>query len=362
MNSVLRQDFAGLAVRLSAYNKRFEGTHFLMTGAAGFIGSYITGFLDYLNREILEKPLTADLLDTFVVGQRRASAPDGLRLRQGDASKGITLSANPDYLIHAAGIASPKHYTRMPVATLEAGCTGTHRMLELAQQTKCRSMLFFSSSEVYGDPDPQNVPTKETYNGNVSTSGPRACYDESKRMGETWSFLYAREYGVPVKIVRPFNVYGPGFHPSDGRVIPNFIENAAMGLPLVVYDRGQHTRTFCYLADAVEAMFHILFSDVLGEAFNIGVDKPEITVSELAQTICELVPRGTSIIYRKPEVSAYSVDNPTRRCADISKLVALTGFQPAYSLRAGLERTLAWYSEEYGTGSHTLIESAGKQS
>lgn len=348
MNSILKEDYTALACSLEKYIGRFEGAHFLVTGAAGFLGAYISGFLGFLNDSVLTKPLTADLLDSFVVGTRKFPAVNGLRLQYGDVSKDITVSANPDYIIHAAGIASPKHYSRMPVETLESGATGTRRMLDLARKVGCRSMLFFSSSEVYGNADPQNIPTKETYNGNVSTSGPRACYDESKRMGETWSFLYAREYHVPVKVIRLFNVYGPGFQQSDGRVVPNFIENVTMGVPLVVHGQGEHTRTFCYIADALDALFRVLFSDYIGEAFNIGNGSPEISVAELAAILCELSPEHISIVHRQPEVCAYVRDDPDRRCPDISKLCALTGFRPQYSLQAGLKRTLAWYSEQYG--------------
>jgi len=354
MNSILREDYAVLADNLREYICHFEEKHFLVTGAAGFLGTYIRGFLDFLISEDLTPRFTADLLDNFVVGKRQPSA-HGLQLQYGDVSKEVTVSRNPDYIIHAAGIASPKHYSRLPVETLESGTTGTRRVLDLARKTTCCGMLFLSSSEVYGNPDPQNVPTKESYNGNVSTSGPRACYDESKRMGETWSFLYAREFHVPVNVVRLFNVYGPGFRRSDGRVIPNFIENIAMGVPVIIHGQGKHTRTFCYIADAVEALFRVLFSDRMGEAFNIGNEGPEVSVAELASILSALAPHPVPVVHRDPELSAYLKDDPDRRCPDISKLRLLTQFRPRYSLQAGLGRTLAWHSEEYGNSENMVL-------
>jgi nucleoside-diphosphate-sugar epimerase len=349
MNSVIREDYASLARRLADQVQSFAGAHVLVTGAAGFIGRYLCGFFDYLNSHVLDRPLTADLLDSFVVGHEPNLLPGTtLRPRFGDVSKRVQLSASPDYIVHAAGVASPKHYARRPVQTLEAGTTGTRRMLDLARRCGCRGMLFFSSSEIYGNPDPQHVPTKETYNGNVSTSGPRACYDESKRLGETWSFLYAREHQVHVKVVRLFNVYGPGFDRGDGRVVPSFIESAATGCPLVVHGRGQHTRTFCYIADACDALLRVLLAERAGEAFNIGADGPELSMGELAALIASLTSTSAPVVYREPEESAYAHDNPGRRCPDISKLRAATGFRPLYSLDAGLARTLAWFAEEYG--------------
>jgi UDP-glucuronate decarboxylase len=181
----------------------------------------------------------------------------------------------------------------------------------------------------------------------VSTSGPRACYDESKRIAETWSFLYARKFGLPVKIVRPFNVYGPGFRAGDGRVIPAFIESGIRRQPLIVHGRGEQTRTFCYIADCADALIRLLFSDYVGEAFNVGVAGPELSIRELATIVADLIPGGAAIRHEAPQLSPYSCGNPSRRCPDISKLLAHTTFQPAYTLRDGLTHTIAWYIEAH---------------
>jgi UDP-glucuronate decarboxylase len=349
MNSVLEQDYVALASRLGNLCARFEGQHVLMTGAAGFIGQYLAGFFAYLNRHVLQQPLTADLLDSFIVGGRpREDDRAPMTARYADVSKRIDTTKSPDYVIHAAGIASPRVYARFPIKTLECGIAGTRRVLRLARKVRSRSLVYFSSSEIYGDPDPSQLPTPETYNGNVSTSGPRACYDESKRIGETWSFLYARTYGLPVKIVRPFNVYGPGFRPGDGRVIPAFIERGMRQQPLIVHGGGANTRTFCYIADFVDALIRLLCSEHNGEAFNVGADGPELSMRDLATIVGGLLPGGASIAYEAPQLAPYACNNPARRCPDISKLLSHTTFRPAYTLRDGLRQTIAWYSEAYG--------------
>jgi UDP-glucuronate decarboxylase len=154
--------------------------------------------------------------------------------------------------LHAAGVASPVYYMRYPLETIDSAVQGTKNLLELARKNKhLESFIFFSSSEIYGDPDPGSVPTPETYHGYVSSVGPRACYDESKRLGETIATVYQQRYDVPVKIVRPFNVFGPGMRHDDRRVIPMFTYEALNGRPLPVHSDGSQTRTFCYITDAI---------------------------------------------------------------------------------------------------------------
>lgn len=357
MNPVLKEDFEGLAQRLSGRFECFEGKRYFITGAAGFLGRYLTSFLDYLNCQVLDRGVSAVLLDNLISGTPiEIQSSDRLRFLQDDVSNVGQLDLELDYVIHAAGIASPCFYSKFPIETLESGTIGTRKMLDLSLRSGCRSMIFFSSSEVYGDPVSDQIPTPETYNGNVSIEGPRSCYDESKRMGETYCFLYAREFGSPVKIVRPFNVYGPGFRLSDGRVIPNFIERGLRGEPLVVHGSGQYTRTFCYIADAMEAMFGVLFSSTHGEAYNIGNPKPEISMLRLAEIVASRLHSADGVRFEQPELEAYTRDNPMRRCPDISKLRAAVDYQPRFSLEQGIDRTIRWYREEYGDG---LLQAAG---
>ncbi|MCM8776546.1 MAG: NAD-dependent epimerase/dehydratase family protein, partial [Candidatus Omnitrophica bacterium] len=198
--------------------------------------------------------------------------------------------------------------------------------------------------EVYGDPDNRFVPTPEDYCGNVSITGPRSCYDESKRFAETLCLAYMRVFNVPVKIVRPFNVYGPGIRPDDYRVLPNFIEHALRREPLPVHGSGTNTRSFCYINDAIEAIFKILFSEYNGEPFNVGNPQPEVSVKELGMMVAQAMPYRVEVVNIDPPHAVYASADPKRRCPDISKLKNLIGFEPKYGLQEGLERTIRWFS------------------
>jgi len=219
---------------------------------------------------------------------------------------------------------------------------------EISERSICSSSSsFFSSSEVYGDPDDAHIPTPETYQGNVSITGPRACYDESKRFGETLCLTYWRIFELPVKIVRPFNVYGPGIRPDDYRVLPNFIEHALRGKPLPIHGDGSNTRSFCYINDAVEAIFKVLFSGVDGEPFNVGNPEPEISVKELAHLVAQAMPTRVEVAHIDPPHVVYAKSDPKRRCPDISKLRVVTGFTPRYDLITGLKRTIEWFRQRH---------------
>ena len=172
---------------------------------------------------------------------------------------------------------------------------GTKNLLEFAKSKKVKSMLYFSSSEVYGDPNPNYIPTPEGYWGNVSAVGPRACYDESKRLGETLCMTYHQLYKIPVKIVRPFNVYGPGMKVHDYRVIPTFMVKALKGEALPVHDKGNQTRTFCYITDAIQGFIKVLASDKNGEIYNVGRTDEEINMVSLGNLVSGLVTRKPAV-------------------------------------------------------------------
>lgn len=342
---VIQEDIEKLAKSLKSYAPFFEGKTFLITGAFGFLGRYMVHLLEHMNKKVLKKKANGLLLDNFVTGYEQQIVSDKhLKFIRHDVIKPFDCLEDVDYIIHAAGIASPAYYTKFPIETMDVGTVGTRNMLELARQKNVKSFIFMSSSEVYGDPDPKFVPTSEEYNGNVSVNGPRSCYDESKRFGETMSMAYGRVYNVPVKIIRPFNVYGPGIRPDDYRVLPNFIEHALRREPLPVHGIGHNTRSFCYISDAVESIFRVLFCKHSGEAFNIGNPNPEISVKDLAYKVAKAMPFPVDVVFIDPPHAVYSNSDPKRRCPDISKLTKLTGFQPKYSLEEGLKRTIRWFS------------------
>lgn len=345
-SQVIAEDIANLAEALKDLRPYFEGKTFLITGAGGFLGRYMVLLLKYLNDNVLDRKAKAFLLDNFIIGYEQQVISDPhLIFQRHNVIQPFKTDQPIDYVIHAAGIASPAYYTKFPIETMDVGTIGTRNMLELAREKNVKEFLFFSSSEVYGDPDPSHVPTPETYNGNVSIHGPRSCYDESKRFGETMCLAFWRTFNVPVKMVRPFNVYGPGIRPDDYRVLPNFIEHALRHEPLPVHGDGRNTRSFCYINDAIEAIFKILFLDAYGEAFNVGNPKPEISVKDLAALVAKLMPHPVKVVHVDPSHAVYASSDPKRRCPDISKLQSVVDFQPRYDLGEGLKRTIEWFKE-----------------
>ncbi len=345
---VMREDIEALGKIFKPYLKYFAGRTFLITGAFGFLGRYMVHLLHHINEKMLGQgeKCKALLLDNFVTGyEQRILSDENLAFHRHDVIKPFQTDVKVDYIIHAAGIASPVYYTKFPIETMDVGTQGTRNMLELARQKNVKSFIFMSSSEVYGDPDPKHVPTAEEYRGNVAVQGPRACYDESKRFGETKCYAYHQVYGVPVKIIRPFNVYGPGIRPDDYRVLPNFIEHALRKEPLPVHGDGRNTRSFCYINDEIEAIFRVLFSSHDGEAFNVGNPSPEISVRQLAELVAGAMPYKVDVVSIDPPHAVYANSDPKRRCPDISKLTRLTGFKPRVGLKEGLKRTVRWFQE-----------------
>jgi dTDP-glucose 4,6-dehydratase/UDP-glucuronate decarboxylase len=250
-----------------------------------------------------------------------------------------------DWIIHGASIASPTFYRKFPLETIDANISGTRRMLELARSRDVRGFLQLSSSEIYGDPEPEAVPTVESYVGRVSCTGPRACYDESKRVGETLCFTFNRLFGTPIKIVRPFNVYGPGQRLDDARIIPDLLSAALEDRPIVLLSDGRATRSFCYIADFVRAMLLLLIAEVSGEAYNIGNDE-EVSMSRAAETMADVAASSNvTVDYRISTDADYLTDNPQRRCPNLDKISAAIGYRPTTTLRDGLARTLASYKQ-----------------
>lgn len=330
--------------------KALEGKTILISGGSGFIGSYINAVLYLLNKKVFKNKCKVISIDNYITGSKKnflVSLKDkNFQLLDGDIRLPVITNEKIDYIIHAAGLASPFYYKKYPLETIESAILGAKNLLELARITKPESFLFFSSSEIYGDPDPKYVPTPETYAGHVSSVGPRACYDESKRLAETLCITYHQIYDTPIKIVRPFNIYGPGMKHIDYRVIPTFIYNGLKGKDLPVHDKGIQTRTFCYITDAIVAILKVLILGKSGEVYNIGNDKPEIGMFELAQIIAEMLGNGVKP-RRKNYPKNYPAGEPQRRCPDLTKIKTQLNFEPKVDLRMGLKQTIQWFEEEY---------------
>lgn len=322
------------------------GHTWLITGSGGFIGSYFLDFIDYCNKYVFSTPDKVICIDNYKTSSMNRIMHlldnDNFQFINKDISKPIEVSQNIDYIVHAASIASPTFYRKYPIETIEVNVWGLKNLLDIAKAKSIKSMLYLSTSEIYGDPDSANIPTSETYNGNVSCIGPRACYDESKRLGETLCVNYWKQYRVPVKIARPFNVYGPGLRIDDKRVIPDFFKGALYNRRIEILSDGRPTRSFCYISDAIAGFIKILMSEYNGEVFNIGNDEIEINMKQLAEKIAEIVEKVT-VIYNESSDKEYLTDNPQRRCPDLKKARTLINYNPSVNLEAGLRRLMDWY-------------------
>ena len=301
-----------------------------------------------LNSAHLDAPVKLVALDNMITaGKEGAQVPDydNVTFIQHDVIKPFAYDGPVDYVIHAAGIASPFYYRAYPLETLEVAITGTRLMLQLATEKRAR-FTFFSSSEIYGDPDPKHVPMAESYRGNVSCQGPRACYDESKRVGETLCYIFHNQHGTHTNTIRPFNVYGPGMQETDYRVLPNFANRIKGGQPLNVYGTGNQTRTFCYITDAMVGFLLVILKGVPGEAYNIGTPKPEISMVDLVHRIGDVL--GSPVAHNVIEYpDSYPADEPNRRAPDIHKARLQLDYAPTVELNEGLRRFLTWADTVY---------------
>lgn len=350
MSKITKKDLNSIIESIEKEVNPLEGKTILISGGSGFIGSYINATLYLLNKRVLKNKCRVISIDNYITGSKKnflLNIKDkNFQFLDGDVRLPIITNEKIDYIIHAAGLASPYYYKKFPLETIESAILGAKNLLELARITKPVSFLFFSSSEIYGDPDPKFVPTPETYAGHVSSVGPRACYDESKRLAETLCMIYHQIYNIPIKIVRPFNIYGPGMKHVDYRVIPTFIYKGLKGKNLPVHDKGVQTRTFCYITDAIVAIFKVLISGKSGEVYNIGNNKPEIGMFELAQIITDMLNNGVKPL-RKKYPPNYPAGEPQRRCPDLTKIKTQLNYQPQVDLKTGLKQTLLWFKEEY---------------
>jgi nucleoside-diphosphate-sugar epimerase len=303
----------------------------VVTGGAGFIGSH-------LGARLLDEGHSVLCIDNFITGSKRNIEPlcthPHFTFIQQDVTHPFDFEA--DAIFHLASPASPVGYMEHPIETILVNSHGTYLLLEQAKRQNARFLLA-STSEAYGDPLVH--PQREDYWGNVNPIGPRACYDESKRLGETLTMEYYRQYQLNARIVRIFNTYGPNSQIHDGRMIPNFITQALLNEPLTIYGDGSITRSICYVSDLVDGLMRAMFKPhTAGEVFNLG-NTEEHTVLEYAHTIIRLCEATSTIVFEPNRT-----DDPERRRPDISKAQQVLGWQPKIGIEAGLRRTIEWFS------------------
>jgi dTDP-glucose 4,6-dehydratase len=303
-------------------------TRAVVTGGAGLVGSHLC---DRLLAEGWEVVCVDSLLTGNVDNLTEASSSDRFSFRWGDVRREFHVEGPVDWVLHFASPASPPDYLEHPIATLEVGALGTLNCLELAR-TKRASFMLASTSEVYGDP--RVHPQPEDYWGNVNPIGPRSVYDEAKRYAEALSMAYLRAYGVPVRIPRIFNTYGPRMRPEDGRAVPTFITQALGGRPITVHGDGSQTRSLCYVNDLVEGLWRLLNTDLQGP-INLG-NSEEVTILELAELVRTAAGSASEIVF-----TGRPVDDPKIRCPDITLARTRLGWEPGVPLSEGLARTIS---------------------
>ena len=310
-------------------NLKMPKKRIAVTGGAGFLGSHLCERLIADGHEVV-------CLDNFFTGARRNIEHlldnHNFELVRHDVVQPFVIEV--DQIYHLACPASPVHYQRNPVRTIRTAVQGTLNMLDMAREVRAR-ILIASTSEIYGDP--QEHPQRETYWGHVNPIGPRACYDEGKRCAEALTVSYKQQYGIETRIARIFNTYGPRMHPSDGRVVSNFIVQSLRDQPITVYGDGQQTRSFCYVSDLVEAFVRLMSLETDPGPINLGNPR-ELTVVDLAKMTIEMTGSSSRLV-REP----LPADDPVRRKPDISKAEEVLKWRPQVPIEDGLRRTIDYF-------------------
>ncbi len=350
-NQILNEDLTYVLNNLSIEEKgKFKDATILFTGCGGFLGYYFMHFFAEYAEDLGIKKIIG--LDNFLTGTREwletlDANNDRIDLKEfnvitDDISK-VEGAEEANLIIHGASIASPMFYRIYPEETIDANITGLRKMLDFYKKKNIDGFLFFSSSEIYGDPFPEFIPTKEDYRGNVATMGPRACYDEAKRFGETLCYIFHHKYNMPITIARPFNNYGPGMNINDKRLPADFAKAIHEDRNLVMYSNGKPTRTFCYIADSITGYLKVLLYGKL-EVFNIGIEKPEVSVSDFAKMFAknaqEIYDYEGKVVFEVSTDDDYMTDNPNRRCPNIDRARELLNYDPKIPVDEGIGRYL----------------------
>jgi len=322
--------------------QELSGKTILVSGANGMLPAYMVETLLFLNETLFDhKVKVLAMVRNIVKAQHRFEYYRGrsdLHILVHDVCSQIVFGHPIDIIIHAASQASPKYYGVDPVGTLTANVIGTFNMLELARRNNCQNFLFFSSGEVYGTANSAGIPVREDIYGSVDPLDIRACYPESKRMGETMCASWLRQYGTATKIVRPFHTYGPGMRLDDGRVFADFVAAIVNNTDLKLNSSGEAKRVFCYISDATKAFFTVLLKGKNGEAYNVANPFAEISIASLADLLVSLFPAKKLAVLKQAVHSDLASKTP-QALPDISKITEL-GWRPETALAPGFKKTI----------------------
>lgn len=334
MNKIIKQGIEEIKSNFDL--EAGEGKNILVTGCAGFLGSWLCDVL-------VENKANVICLDNLSSGLKENIShlfgKKNFKFVEHDIAQPIFLNEEINIVMHLASRASPFEFEKFPIQILKANTLGIWVALGIAKKHNAR-FLYTSTSEIYGDA--KEIPTTEEYRGNVNPIGPRSCYDEAKRCGESYVIAYKMQHGLDTRIARIFNTYGPRMMAEGvyGRVIPRFIEQALSNKPITIFGNGRQTRSFCYVTDQIEGLFRLAFlEDVEGKVINIGSEE-EITILELANMVKKLTNSNSEI-----EFHPLPKDDPLRRKPEISKAKRLLSWEPKVSLEGGLKKTIKWFEE-----------------
>ncbi|MDI6806911.1 MAG: SDR family oxidoreductase [Candidatus Aenigmarchaeota archaeon] len=337
MYRVIQEDIQTIIEELCEFKGKITDKTFLVTGGAGFLGSWFCDILNVFGARVI-------CLDNLSSGSKKnikhLTKNKNFKFINADVCS-FNTHEKIDYIAHLASIASPPLYQKFPVQTLDANVIGTRNMLELARRNDIKSFLFTSTSEIYGNPPDEAIPTPESYYGYVNPYGQRSMYDEGKRAAESYCYSYFIKYNLPIRIARIFNTYGPRLDIKStsqyGRVIIKFIYQALNNKPITVYGDGKQTRSFCYITDQMEGLFKLFMTPKInGEVVNIG-NSEEISILRLARKVKKLTKSNSKITFQP-----LPPDDPRRRCPDLTKAKKLLNFKPKVSLQKGLKRMIDW--------------------
>lgn len=306
----------------------------LVTGGAGFIGSHL---VESLLKEGHNVICVDDLSTGNMVHVKSLQSNGNFRFIKHDIINPFNISRKVDEIYNLASPASPKAYQEMPIKTLFTNSVGLHNVLKIARKHKAK-LLHTSTSEVYGDP--KISPQHEGYYGYVNPTGPRSCYDEGKRFGESLLVNFSKAFGVDTKIVRIFNTYGPKMKVDDGRAVPNFIYQCLKGIDITIYGNGNQTRSFCYVSDMVSGLKRLMASNSNADPVNIGNPNEYYSIIQLAKKIKDLTGSNSKLIYGK-----MPKDDPIKRKPDITKAKRLLKWKPKVDIDSGLRKTIKWFRE-----------------